>query len=272
MSEPFSVAMCVYGGDDPVHFREAVESILHQTVRPDEIVLVVDGPVPQALDGVIREYEREPLFHIVRLPQNRGHGEARSRGIAACNHSLIALMDADDLSVPERFELQLSAFAAQPELSIVGGQIEEFETDPAEPVGRRVVPTDDDAIKDYLKHRCPMNQVTVMFKKENALSVRGYLDWYCNEDYYLWVRMALAQMKFANVAQTLVRVRVSADTYARRGGWKYFRSEQRLQKLMRRNKIISLPQYWVNVTKRLIVQVLLPNRLRGWVFKTFARE
>ena len=114
--------------------------------------------------------------------------------------------------------------------------------------------------------------VTVMFKKSSVDAVGGFIDWYCDEDYYLWIRMALAGMRFANVADTLVSVRVGEDMYKRRGGWKYFKSEAKLQKFMRKNKVISFSTYTVNVTKRLIVQVLLPNRLRGWVFKKFARE
>lgn len=270
--ERFSVSMCVYGGDDPQHFQAAVNSILCQSVMPDEVVLVVDGPVPEALDRVINELERNPLLHVIRLAENRGHGYARRTGMENCSYDLIALMDADDLSVSDRFEKELALFALQPELSAVSGQISEFLSDPSASVGKRTIPCTDPELKQYMKRRCPLNQVTVMLRKRDAQAAGGYLDWYCNEDYYLWIRMALAGMKFAAVPDVLVHVRVGADMYRRRGGWKYFRSEQKLQKLMYRNGLISLPLYCANVTKRLIVQVLLPKRLRGWVFKSFARE
>ena len=100
----------------------------------------------------------------------------------------------------------------------------------------------------------------------------GYVDWYCDEDYYLWLRMALADMRFANVSDDLVNVRVGKEMYRRRGGMKYFKSEAKLQKWMLQRKIIGFGTYLINVTKRLIVQVLLPNRLRGWVFRKFARK
>lgn len=116
-----------------------------------------------------------------------------------------------------------------------------------------------------------MNQMTVMFKKQCVESVGGYLDWYCNEDYYLWLRMYLADMRFANIPDVLVKARVGKEMYQRRGSVKYFKSEAKLQKYMLDNKIISLPTYCLNVLKRLIVQVLLPNRLRGWVFRKLAR-
>lgn len=270
--QPFSVAMCVYGGDSPEYFRAAVESILSQTAVPDEVVIVVDGPVPETLDTLLCSFEKDPVFRLIRLLKNLGHGEARRTSLRACTYPLVALMDADDLSVPTRFEKQLAVYAAQPDLSAVSGQIMEFADDPSKPVGRRTIPCTDAELKIYMKKRCPLNQVAVMLKKDDAERVGGYMDWYCDEDYYLWVRMALAGMKFAAVDETLVYVRVGEEMYARRGGWKYFCSERRLQKYMREHKLISYPTYAVNVIKRLIVQVLMPNRLRGWVFQHFARE
>ena len=82
----FSVSMCVYGKDDPAWFKTAVDSILEQTLKPDEVVLVVDGPVPQELDGVIRSYENVEGFKTVRLEVNRGHGDARRIGLENCQY------------------------------------------------------------------------------------------------------------------------------------------------------------------------------------------
>lgn len=263
--------MCVYHGDDPQWFSAAVDSVLHQTVSPGEIVLVVDGPVPDTLDAAIRMYEHLEQFLVIRLKENQGHGNARRIGLERCSNELVALMDADDVSMPDRFEKQLAVFDQEWDVSVVGGQISEFLESTDNVVGIRNVPLEASAIRSYLQQRCPMNQVTVMFKKADVMRVGGYIDWYCNEDYYLWVRMYLAGMKFANVPDILVNVRVGADMYRRRGGWKYFCSEFRLQNYMLKNRVIGPVTYTVNVAKRLIVQVLLPNRLRGWVFRKFAR-
>ena len=268
----FSVSMCTYGGDNPEWLTTAIESILNQTVKPDEVVLVVDGPVPNGVDTVIRRYEENPLFKVIRLEKNVGHGEARRTGLKNCSFPLVALMDSDDISHPDRFAEQLSLFKADPSLDIVGADITEFIGESENTVGMRQVPCEDADIKEYLKTRCPMNQVTVMFKRDSVESVGGYIDWFCEEDYYLWLRMFMAGMKFANIQKTLVNVRVGKDMYNRRGGLKYFKSEARLQKFMLDNRIIGLPTYLINVAKRLIVQVLLPNRIRGWVFKKFARR
>lgn len=273
--EPFSVSMCVYGGDNPEDFDAAVNSIVEQTVMPDEIVLTVDGPIPDTIEAVIEKYRSrlgDRRFKAVYLEKNMGHGEARRICFENCSYDLIALMDADDLSVPDRFEKQLAYFSAHPELAAVGGLIQEFIGSPGNCVGKRIVPETDAEIKEYMQKRCPMNQVTVMFRKKAVADVGGYIDWFCEEDYYLWIRLALGGYHFGNVQENLVNVRVGEEMYQRRGGIKYFKSEAKLQGFMLKNKLIGLPRYSINVGERLILQVLMPNKLRGFIFQKLARS
>ena len=269
----FSVCMSVYKNDNTTDFADAVLSIYNQTCRPDEIILVIDGPVPTImLDTISALNKKIDILRVIQLEQNMGHAIARQTGLDAARNELCAIMDADDISVPNRFEKQLKAFEEHPEVSVVGGLIREFIHQPDNVVGTRIVPEHDAEIKDYLKRRCPMNLVTVMLKKSDVMKVGGYLDWYCEEDYYLWIRLTLGGYKFYNLQENLVNVRVGKEMYQRRGGMKYFKSEARLQKYMLNKDIINFGGYLNNVTKRLIVQVLLPNKIRGWVFRTFARE
>lgn len=277
VNHKFSVSMCVYAGDDPDHFDAAINSVVQQTMVPNEIVLAVDGPIPASIENVIEKYrallaKSDIQFQVVYLEENRGHGEARRTSFEHCSNELIALMDADDLSVPDRFEKQLTTFSKDPNLSIVGGNIQEFIGTPDNCVGKRIVPETDAEIKEYMRRRCPMNQVTVMFRKQDVEEAGGYIDWFCEEDYYLWVRLALADKHFANVPENLVNVRVGEDMYQRRGGWKYFKSEAKLQGFMLQKKMINLPRYFINVAERLVVQVLMPNWLRSLFFQKFARS
>jgi glycosyltransferase involved in cell wall biosynthesis len=264
--------MCVYGNDNPDWFSIAVESVLNQSHKPDQVVLVVDGPVPEVLEKIISKFEAMDFFLVIRLEVNQGQGNARRIGLENCSYDLVALMDADDISVPDRFEKQIKTFEDNPKLDIVGGFIAEFVGNPDNIIGKRVVPKTNQEIKVYLKKRCPMNQVTVMFRKSSVDQVGGYIDWYCEEDYYLWLRMFLADMNFVNLGDILVNVRVGKEMYQRRGGWRYFMSEAKLQKYMLKNKIIGIGTYFINVTVRLILQVLLPNKVRGWIFIKFARR
>lgn len=264
--------MCVYSGDNPEYFKTAVESVLNQTRKPDEVVLVVDGAVTKTLDNMITDYEKSDIFNVIRLPENAGHGNARRIGLENCKYELVALMDADDISVPERFKKQLEVFENDEAVSLVGGNISEFINVPENIVGNRTVPQNDNEIKAYMQKRCPMNQVTVMFKKTAVNNVGGYIDWYCEEDYYLWIRLALAGYKFANIGEILVNVRVGKEMYNRRGGVKYFKSELQLQNLMLKTKVITLRRYLINVFERMVLQILMPNRIRGFIFRKFARE
>jgi glycosyltransferase involved in cell wall biosynthesis len=267
----FSVSMCVYKNDNPEHFHQAIESIINQTILPNEIVLVVDGPIPPSIDHIIKLYEKEDFFNVIRLPENVGHGNARRMGLENCTYEIVALMDADDISLPDRFEKQIRCFKEDNSLSIVGGNIEEFIETPNNIIGIRAVPEKDKEIKEYLKKRCPLNQVTVMFKASEVEAAGGYIDWFNEEDYYLWIRMFQNNAVFKNLNDTLVYVRVGNEMYSRRGGWKYFSSEAKLQKYMLNNKIINVIDFVINVSLRFVVQVLMPNKVRGLVFARFAR-
>lgn len=273
----FSVSMCVYGKDNSKWFDRALESItIDQSLKPNEIVLVVDGPISQELECVINKYSNvcKDLsidFKIIRFEINQGHGNARRASVENTTNDLIALMDADDVCSKDRFEKQIQLFSND-KIDCAGGNISEFIGDENNVVSFRNVPDTDEKIKIYAKSRCPMNQMTVMFRKNVYNISGGYIDWYQDEDYYLWLRMMKNNAVFANSSDILVNVRVGEDMYKRRGGYKYYQSEKKLQKYMLNEHFISYPQFIVNVMKRFVVQVLLPNRIRGWVFKKFARS
>lgn len=111
-----------------------------------------------------------------------------------------------------------------------------------------------------------------MFRKSAVLKSGGYEDWHYNEDYFLWIRMLLTECKFANLPQVLVNVRVGKDMYARRGGWKYFKSEAGIQRYMFDKGLISFPRYGYNVLGRFVLQVVMPNSLRAFLFQKLFRK
>lgn len=270
----FSVAMSVYIKDNALFFDRALESITDlQSIKPSEIVLVCDGPLNSNLDSVIEKYQNKyPIFNVIRLAENKGLGNALRIAVENSTFDLIARMDSDDVSLPDRFEQQLRFFNDHPEIDIVGGDITEFIGEEKCLVGKRMVPKSNEEIRLYMKKRCSMNHVTVMYKKQSVQNVGGYKDWFCNEDYYLWIRMWLNNQVFANTGTVLVNVRVGQEMYQRRGGTKYYESEKGLQDYMFNHGMINRFVYFCNVLKRFIVQKLLPNRIRGWVFRTFARK
>lgn len=272
-NKPFSVLMSVYKNDDPFNFRIAVESVtINQTVKPDEVYIYVDGPVPENLAKTIRELESEiPTINVHWEIKNKGLGKALQYGIEHVKNELVARMDSDDISVPDRFECQLRQFDEDPDLSVASGHTIDFIDSPKNVLGKRVVPIGSDLCMQYIKKRDVFNHPAVMYKKSEVLKAGNYKDWYLNEDSYLWLRMYLAGCKFDNLNKVLVYMRSGKDQYLRRGGWKYFKSEAGLQYLRYKYGIIKLPQYIFNLLIHFVVKVLMPSKLRGLFYQKFLR-
>ena len=271
----FSVCTSVYKNDKPEYVRVALDSMLvHQSVSPDEIVLVQDGPVPYELARLLIEYKDKygGVLNIIKLEKNGGLGNALKLGVENAKYDFIARMDSDDIALPDRFKKQMTYLEEHSECDIVGGQITEFIGTPDNIVGRRVVPLLNEDIYQYMRSRCAFNHPTVMFRKKAILDAGNYQDWFWNEDYYLWIRMMKNRCVMANLPDILVNMRSGHDQYSRRGGKKYFESEIGIQKLMLKEGMISRSQFVFNYIERYIIQLILPNNIRGWVFRTFARK
>lgn len=219
--EGYSVLMSVYAGADPGHFRQAVNSMLEQTVQAEEFVLVCDGPLTGELEAALCDLvgQHPGLFSIVRLPENVGAGAAQNIGLHHCSQALVAKMDADDIAVPDRCEQQLREFAASPELAIVGGWIAEFDRDPGKPFALRKVPEGQEAICHFARRRQPFNNMTVMYRRSAVLAAGGYRRYRRGEDYDLHIRLLHAGYRAKNLQRVLVKVRVNRDALCRRTSW-----------------------------------------------------
>lgn len=270
----FSVAMSVYSKDNPVYFDRALESITkNQTIMPNEIIIVFDGPIGVDLENVAIKYcTLFDFIRIVKFEKNKGLGEALKIAIQESKYDLIARMDSDDVAYPTRFQKQIAYMKSNPSVDLCGGTISEFIDKEENIVGYRVVPENSRDIQKYIKKRCPFNHMTVMYKKHAVLDAGNYIDFPWNEDYYLWIRMFENKCVMHNIQEPLVNVRVGEEMYARRGGINYYRSERDIQKYMLSKRIINIFQYCYNILLRFILQVILTNRMRSFVYKFFARK
>ena len=249
--QSFSLLIAAWAGDDPVFLREAFRSsVQEQTRKPDQVVLVQDGPVSEELWRAIRELVETspvPVDHV-RIDANVGLGPALDRGLAACRHEIVARMDADDVSLPTRFEKQVPVIEAGAD--IVGSGLLEFEATPAEVVGRRTPPTDPAEIRRVIRFRDPFNHPTVVYRRSAVQSVGGYTDMALMEDYLLFARMVDGGAEPANLAEPLVCYRVGSGAYARRGGRRLLRSEIAVQRRFRQLGITTRGQYLRNLVVR----------------------
>ncbi len=269
----FSVLMSVYYHDNPDYIRRAVESVFQQTVVPDQVVMVVDGPVPEECRSVLHSLcDQYSQFEVYPLEQNGGLGKALKYGLEKCRYEYVARMDSDDISHPTRFEKQIKCLEGDPDLSLVGSNISEFTVSPDQIVSQRVVPEQDEEIKKYAKSRCPFNHPTVFFKKAEVMRCGGYQHFLYNEDYFLWIRMILGGCKFYNIQESLLFFHIDRNTFARRGGKTYFQQEKAIFKFMRQNGLISGGTYIKNILIRFIVQRILPNSVRKWLYQKAFRN
>lgn len=272
--QPYSVLMSVYINEKPEYLKQAVYSMLNQSVAPSEIVIVEDGELTKELYDVINGFvvSFPDIMKIVVNEKNLGLGKSLARGLDECAFELVARMDSDDISVESRCEKQLYFLSENPNVDIVGTNISEFIGSVDNVVGHRNVPDSHIEICEFLKRRCPFNHVTVMFKKSAVYKAGGYLDWHYNEDYYLWIRMYLSGAQFANLDESLVFARVGREMYSRRGGKKYYESERNLLKFMYDNNIIDYGEYVKGKAIRFVVQRMMTNGTRQWFYKRFARS
>ena len=267
----FSLLLCTYKNDNPQHLKECLDSISAQTVLPDEVVIVKDGLLTTELDEVLSNASFTFKTSIIPLPTHQTQGIARREGVAAAKHDWIALMDSDDIMLPNRFEKQLEAIRKNPNIDILGGQIAEFSNSQSQVHAIRQVPVFHDDILTFAKTRNPFNAMTVMFKKDIAIESGNFRYFPGFEDYDLWVRMIKNGAVCHNYEEVLVNVRTGYGMYSRRRGISYIKNEWRMQRQLRYLNITTIAQFMMNIIKRIPVR-LLPDRILASVYLKFARH
>lgn len=219
--EKYSVLMSVYCKETPDYLIESIESMLHQTVKPEQIVIVKDGPLTSKLDDVIKRYEDkyDKIFTIISLEKNSGLGHALNVGLMQCRNEIVARMDSDDISFPERCEKQLKEFEENANLSACGTQILEFENDINNIIGKRFVPIENEEIIRFSHRRSPFNHPTVMFKKSDILDIGGYPELGRKEDLGLFVNLVNSGYEVKNLEYNLLFYRTGKENRKRRKTW-----------------------------------------------------
>ncbi|EYT51960.1 MULTISPECIES: glycosyltransferase [Kocuria] len=263
----FSVLMPVYRADTAERVRRAAESAtVEQRRRPAELVVVRDGPVPAALEAELDRLVRELPVPVVRvdLERNEGLTAALTAGLDRCRHDVVARADADDVSYPRRFAVQLPVIEAGADL--VGSSMHEIGDDERTPIALRRAPVGERDILSVSRRRNPVSHPTVVFRRSAVRAAGGYEHVPLAEDYWLWVRMLRAGADVRNVAEPLVGYRVSAGSYERRGGWRVLRAELALQARLRGIGHVGFLQWVRNVVVRGGYR-FVPTRLRELAYR-----
>lgn len=266
--QKFSVLMSLYIKEKPEYARTCFESLERQTVPADEWVIVEDGPLTPELYALLDEFQQKHpgLINRVPLEKNMGLGLALREGVQHCSNELIARMDTDDICREDRFEKQLAEFRKDPKLDICGCHIIEFEGTPENELARRNVPLTHDEIARYQKRRDAFNHMTVMYRKSAVLRAGNYESCMLMEDTMLWCRMLLSGARTANIDDYLVFARIGHDMFERRGGYSYYKKYKAGRKRVFETGYISRWDYVYTLMIQFVVAII-PNGLRGWIFK-----
>lgn len=247
----FSVLLSVYNKENPKFLSSALDSIWsYQILKPNEIVIVKDGLLTEELDEVIELFSKSAPVKCVQLNKNCGLGIALAKGLEACSNELVARMDSDDISQPDRFEKQINFLSNHPECDIIGSNIVEFSQSENEIVSYRKLPEHSNDISSFSKRRNPMNHMTVVFRKSAVLKAGNYIPFHGYEDYFLWVRMLLNGSSFYNIQENLILARIGNNMLARRQGKIFFVQELKLQKEFYHIGHIKTKDYILNLCLR----------------------
>lgn len=270
--QSISAIVPTYIGDDAEELAVSLRSLSEQTRRPDEIVIVEDGPITGEQSQVLADFENVNDISVRRIKhgENLGHGTARRTGIQYAKYDLIAIHDADDISVPERLEWSIQAISTT-DADAIGGFVEEFESDPSKPYAIREVPCNPRAIRKLAKIRSPMNHTTVLAKRDAILDAGNYRKVGQMEDYELWARMLVNGSVLSNIPRVLAKVRAGEDFYERRGGVSQVSDELRLQRHFVNVGFISRRRALINVFLRSLPK-LAPNIIRKHLYQRIFRE
>jgi len=266
----FTVLMSIYGKDNPDLLSMALSSIHENELKPDYIVLVIDGPVPENINQHINYARQAYKANIIKLEKNGGLANALNVGLSHINTEWVVRADADDFNLPHRFSSISEAIQLQPDLDLIGSSILEVEPD-GTPVARREPPVHHEDICKFLLRRNPFNHMTVAYRKSFVMKCGGYPNIYLKEDYALWSIMINSGAKCANLPDVLVHATAGRDMYRRRGGLRYARAEIDLQALMIRLGLKSTIRGIFDGMARSSV-FLAPSLIRRGIYEQFLRS
>ena len=219
----FSVIMSLYHKESSIYLKESLDSIFQNTIQPDQVVLVLDGPIGEELQSVVDLYKQQyASLDVYPQEKNQGLSTALNIGLDKCRNEIVFRMDTDDICYPNRFERILKEYESNRELELVGS----FAT---------MMDESDNIIKPMLAPEsqndiyrkvwtCPFIHPSVSFKKSALLRAGSYNpnSGPRQDDYELWFRCVEHGLKCKNIAEPLLYYRFFADSVARntvKVGW-----------------------------------------------------
>ena len=272
-----SVLMSVYKKERPEYFKAALESVMNQTMQPDEILVMKDGPLTTELEDVLTNVQQmleekgsKTELHTYQFEENVQLGRALRKGVELCQHEFVARMDTDDIACPERLQKQYDYLLEHENVAVLGGYIEEFCEDNSFS-NVKTMPTNIEETRSYARFRNPLNHMTVMFRKEAVLMAGSYRHYPFLEDYDLWSRVLGMNYEIENLPEVLVRARVGNELYGRRGGFDYCKRYLKLRKEQHKAGLTNVLE-WMIACGITIAVTIIPSGARKQVYQKVLRK
>jgi glycosyltransferase involved in cell wall biosynthesis len=267
----FSVLMSVYYNDELKLFKKAVFSVLRNTIKPNQFVIVLDGPINRSMEIFLLKLEMShQIIKLVKLKKNIGLASALNVGLKNINFPWVVRADSDDYNLPTRFAELAKLLMYNPSLDLFGSAILEVDHNGLPLFFRKVPISELDIIKS-LKFRSPFNHMSVAYRLEKVKSCGGYPEIYLKEDYGLWCKMISNNAKVMNTDKVLVHASAGSSMLKRRGGWRYAKSEFILRNYMVSCGVQDLVSAFVFSIVRATI-FLLPIFVRAKIYKSFLRK
>ncbi|WP_417507878.1 glycosyltransferase [Marinomonas gallaica] len=269
MTSHFSVLCSLYHKEDPSYLELCFESLSHQSLKADEIVIVHDGPLTDSLYDVIARWKNKLPFKEIILEKNVGLGKALNIGLEACCHDLVARVDTDDVNHIDRFEKQVRYMDLNPQIYAISSSVNEFESDPNKPCRIKKAPCGEN-ILEYSLRRNPLNHMATIFRKHAVIEVGGYKHHLYMEDYNLWLRLQAKGYKISNIQEALVSARVGNGMLERRRGLPYAMSELAMGRIMYQLNLAKGPKVALYFFARALTRIV-PAFILSHIYRTALR-
>jgi glycosyltransferase involved in cell wall biosynthesis len=235
-----SVILSLYEKNSPALLQESLDSIINQTRKADEIVLVENGPLTEELYTIVGDFiNKAQNVKVIKFNENHVFATALNAAIQICGGDYIARMDTDDISLEYRFEEQLCYMEAHPEVDCLGTWAYEIGAK-GELFYKKKMPVSHEECYEFFKKRDCFIHPTVMFRRSYFEKAGLYPeDTYFGEDTVMWAQGFANGCIFANLPSFVFKYRLDDDFFNRRRGWKHAKSI--LQLRWRVNKMLHYP-------------------------------
>lgn len=272
-----SVLMSVYKKEKPEYLKAALESVIHQNLQPDEILVIKDGPLTTELEEVLMDALRQLkdtgskiILRTYQFEENVQLGRALRKGVELCEYDFVARMDTDDIACPDRLQKQYDYLKTHENVAALGGYMEEF-CDDNSFSNVKTMPCSTEEIRSYARFRNPLNHMTVMFRKDAVLMVGNYRHYPFLEDYDLWSRILAMGYEIENLPEVLVRARVGNELYGRRGGFAYCKRYLGLRSEQHKLGLTNWLE-WLIACAITIAVTIIPSGARKQVYQNVLRK